>query len=531
MNHSSEHEDITRPPEQSFLLSHFVHTLRAYAAAIVVAVALTALAFAVIAAVAYLFAPSERITSLGFRLDFAGAAEGRYPNGLKFSSADILANPVLLAVFNQNGLAKYTTPADFARSIFVLESNREYEKLAAQYRARLADPKLTPIDRERIENEFESKRMSLTKNDFSINYRSSDGDAQLPPTLVKKVVRDVLQEWARYAEQRRRVLDYRVPVLSPDAFTSTSADPNDFIVTIQHLRSRIFRVIENIHKLKALPGSETARTAAGRSLADIEALLEDIVRFRLEPLVSVVRSGGLVVNSQATSRYIEAQLAYDRRELEARQTAVDSIHAALAAYDPMLVRPETALPDRTETAPSGTSGPRSETVMPQLSDSFLDRLIALTKHSAGAEYRQQLVSDLRTATLALIPAQQAVAYDEDVLRQLQSAQTGGVGVPAEVVRQQIATAEVDAKRLLTDVNELYTTISNNLDPATELYSVMGVPTTTVERMVSLRELAIWGVVVMLIALPLIVAAVLLHSRLRSEEVAEATAYSSHSTPS
>ncbi|HWW62355.1 MAG TPA: hypothetical protein VN181_13365, partial [Thermoanaerobaculia bacterium] len=157
---SVHRESASSDADKPFLVSHFFHVLRNYFPVIVLAVAAVAVGYVLLAALIYLLSDGDRVTKLPFRLDFQGSTEGQYPNGLKFSPADIVSPPVLRKVFDENQLSRFVPFEDFSRSFVVLESNRAYELLALEYQARLSDPKLSPVDRERIEKEFESKRAS-----------------------------------------------------------------------------------------------------------------------------------------------------------------------------------------------------------------------------------------------------------------------------------------------------------------------------------------------------------------------------------
>lgn len=98
--------------------------------------------FLLVVGALYLLFPVERTTSQSLRLDFAGAGGGYYPNGTAFSVADIVSEQVLNRVYAQNRLSDFVSFEEFSRSVWLLQANRPYEELAAEYQERLADPKL-----------------------------------------------------------------------------------------------------------------------------------------------------------------------------------------------------------------------------------------------------------------------------------------------------------------------------------------------------------------------------------------------------
>jgi len=521
MPDSHSNTEVVEVVDRPMSISHLVHTLNAYAPAILISAAAVAVLYIIVGVAIYVFSPTQRITSQKFRLDFEGASEGRYPNGIKFSSSDITSTPILLKVFEDNHLDRFTTFPDFSRSLFVLEANLDYERLAAEYQARLSDPKQSAIDRERIMREWEAKAASIAKNDYSLNWLRTRDTAGVPESVVKKVLLDTFSGWARYAANEQHVLKYRLTVFSPQIIGTTDAN-DELIVAIQELRSKVYMVLQNIDALREVPGSELVRSSDGISLEEIRLRLEEIIRFRLEPLTGRVSTSGLITNRPATLRFLESQLAYDQRHLKAVQDFADSIRQSLAVYSPDQrgFTPENA----TTTAPASRdqSRPqqqRSDTVT-QINDSFLDRLVTLTTQSNDMQYRQKLVDDYRHASQSVIPAQQSVSYDQEVLAQIRDTASAPGSLQAAEVRTEIETSKNEVKQLLGRVNNIYDAISNNLSPSKELYTLTAPPVVRTEHSRSLTELALYGLGVLALSLPVIVILCLIHARVREEEASE-----------
>jgi len=505
-------------------ISHLVHTLRAYAPVIFLSVMVVGVLYVVIAVGLYVFSPAQRITTQTFRLDFEGAAEGHYPNGIKFSSSDIITTPILLRVFQENHLDRFTKFPNFSRAVFVLEANLDYERLAADYQSRLGDPKLSAIDRERILREWQAKSASIAKNDYSINWLRTPDTSGVPESVVKKALLDTLNGWARYAANDQHVLKYRLTVFSPQII-GTADDDGELIVAIQVLRSKIYKVLQNIDLLREVPGSELVRSSDGMSLEEIRLRLEEIVRFRLEPLTGRVSTTGLITNRTATLRFLESQLAYDQRYLKSTQDFADVIRQSFAVYtlDQRGFTTETAttngtLPPHDQSHPQTQQ--RSDTVMPQISDSFLDRLVTMTSQFSDIPYRQKLVDDYRRASQAVIPAQQSVTYDQEVLSQVRNTAIGPLAGQAADVRNEIAATQREVKQLLSHVNSIYDAISSNLSPSNELYTLTAPPVVRTEHSRSLTQLALYGVALLALSLPVIILLCVIHARVREEEASE-----------
>ncbi|MCU1244121.1 MAG: hypothetical protein JWN02_31, partial [Acidobacteria bacterium] len=322
----------------------------------------------------------------------------------------------------------------------------------------------------------------------------------------------------------QHLLQYEVSIISPDFVVRDTNDSGDYIADVQMLRSKIRRVQENIEDLEKLPGAPVARTADRMSLRDIRLRLVEIVRFQLDPLVSMINSSGLVRDRQATIRFLENQLAYDQRNLQETQMQVDAIRQALAVYTGE--RMEHPAPAR-QVNPSGTSSGQGqqngETLVPQISDSFLDRLVTMANQASDVHYRQQVAEQYQQAALLLPAAQQAVAYDTDILTQVRSGGGASAAVRPEEVRARVNGTQREVRDLVAKMNDLYVIVSRNLNPATELYTATSVPVMKVERTLSALRLLAYGVVLFLVALPIIIMACLVHYRIQRERSEERAA--------
>jgi hypothetical protein len=519
MNHAVQHSDRddVDPVDAPLSVSHFIHVLRAYLPVIVIAMSSVIIGYALIAILLFITSPGQRTTAQPFRLEFQGASEGKLPNGIRFSPSEIVSTPVLLKVYQMDELSRFIKFGDFSRSVFVQESNFTYERLVADYQGRLNDPKLSPIDRERMEKEFDAKRQSISKDDYAVSYARRSGSGDIPESLVRKVLADILNSWSEIVINEQHALDYRVSVLSPQILDQSEVQNNDPIVAIEVLRSKIYQVVDNIEEINKLPAAELVKTSDRMSLAETRIRLEDIVRFQLEPLVGVARASGLVANPAVTIHFLENQLAYEQRRLKSATAAADAARDALAMYSN---EPRTAA-ENGATFPGqrsrGGMATEGETVMPQISETFLDRLIGLSKQAVDAQYRQKLIDEYHDALAATIPVQEAVTYQTEVLQQMKGTVATGPRSDRAAVDHEIQAATAEVRRLIGKVNEIYRLLSRNLHPSTQLYSQTSPPITRIEHAQTLSRLALYGVALLLATFPIVVLLCLLHNRVKEEE--------------
>lgn len=509
-----------RPPlvaeESGISLRDFFRVIREYRPVIAVVLAGVLIGYAILAIAFYVSAPATRLTSQQFRLNFEGATEGRYPNGLKFSPVEIVSAPILQKVYQRNELSRFMSLDDFSRSMFVLESNPAYDALAREYEARLADPKLTPIDRDRIQREFDMKRAALSKNMFSLNFQHNQATSRVPESTIRSVLVDTMNVWADVAVNEQHVVDYRVSVLSPEVIGGSVAPQQDYVPTLIALHSQMMDVLENIAKIRDIPGAELAKSSDRLTLDELRIRLDEMLRFRVDPLMAFVAEKHLVRDPQTTLRFAQNQLDYDQRQLDAKNASADAIRQTLAVYAQRPAADRTV--DASTLAKPSQSG---EALMPQISEGFLDRLLDLSTRAADANYRQTLAMSYRVAAQETIPLASAVAYDKSVIEILKSNSGGGAN-PADdaYVRTSIESVRNDVRQLIAKVNEVYKTVSSTLRPSTQLFTMTSPAVVYIERTTDLKKLMLGGILVELIAFVMLLGAVLLHSRLRREPDAE-----------
>lgn len=220
------------------------------------------------------------------------------------------------------------------------------------------------------------------------------------------------------------------------------------MVAILVLRAKILRVMANITPLRTLPGATLARTTTDHiSLEEVRIRLDEILRFRLDPLLITVHQGGFA-DPALTIQFIETQLAYDQRQLDAEQHTAAAIRETLAIYQQSAAPPTTPAAAGSATAASSSkpsTQPGGEAVMPQLGDTFIDRLLNLTGRAEDMQFRQKMADDYRRAVNAAIPLQRDVADDQTLLAELTRHRSVSK-VDTAAVRREIDSACADGRQ-------------------------------------------------------------------------------------
>jgi len=469
--------------------------------------------------------PEERVASIQFRLLFEGAAQDQYPNGIPFSSTDIAGAPVVTEVFKANDLQRYGPYEYFKQALYVQQDSPELYNLASEYQAKLADTKISPVERGRLEEEFKNKRKALVDPVFLLSLRRGQRFTELPDTLVQKMLTDVLSTWAEQADVRKGALRYQVPVLSSKILSRDNIASDDYLVTVDLLRARAMRIVRTVDELEKLPGALTLRTKADRmSLPEIRANLEDSIRFDLEPLMGIIRSEGVTKNALQLSLYasnMAFQIRLEKQEIEGRARALQT---GLREY---LSRPGTRLPvdGRSDGASQGTSGLGTPAVVPQLSETFIDRLeemFTLTK-TDELEYRRKLATELIAESTKATTFDRDLAYYEDLAKSVKGVgnrSTGSTELISLITARTAKAYELIGKS--TDqLSAFFEELSaQNLGPASRLYVVTRPFAQHTENALSMRVVWLLFWLVILVSLLVVPAGCLVHDAMRKKAAAQ-----------
>ena len=500
------------PDDDAISLRPYLDTLRRYRRIIGVSVVLASLGFLVAVLGMWISYPVERIGSVQFRLMFSGAAMNQYPNKAPFSPAEIVAPSVVTEVFAANDLNKYGSYESFKNALFIQNSNPALDALAYEYQARLADTKLSPVDRGRIEAEFSQKRLELTDPSFSLSLRRSERFQMLPPDLAEKVLNDTLVVWATHAE-RAGAMKYQLAMLSSAVLSKESLEREDYLVAADVLRAKAGRIIDTVAELEEVPGALTIRTATEKvSLPEIRSDIEDALRFELEPLLGIIRSEGVTKNARLLALYARTQafqLSLERRAAEGRAAAVQN---SLADY--MAQRGA-----RTDSKAGTRQNSDSPALMPQLGESFLTRLIELsgTTQKSDMEYRQRLTDEVIRENFKVTALDRELAYYEDLLKSVENIGNRPAGSDdlIKLIKTRSEAAFLAISKGADQLMEVYSELSKqNLNPAARLYTITGPYTVRSQGSLSTRNVQVALILTLILTAATVAAGCLVYEFIR-----------------
>lgn len=386
--------------------------------------------------------PSVRTVVLEFRPTFEGAAEGLYPNGLPFSPRDVTAPAVMDQVFGANGIEQYCARDAFKSAFFVVQQSPEYAFLDAEFEARLADTRLTAVDRDRIQAEYASRRSALPLH-YTLVFAPSNECRAIPGALVVKSLSDVLGVWAEQSDARRGVLKMHVQILTPNVLNVGLRNQGAALVRADLIRTALLRLVSNVMAVEEMPGASLIRLGDEKAtFAEVRGTFEDLIQSRLEPLV-VLAGRGLGAESLS---WVDEALAAAVQEREVAQGRADTFLNGLREYSGT---PQDSA--ATSAPPQQSGGGDVQTLTPQIDRTFIDRILEMSE--ANTMFRQEMTREMVEAGVAAVQSRGKVRYYEHLAAALRRPQGGG-----------FSSAEVDArldqiveagKALAQQFNDLY----------------------------------------------------------------------------
>jgi hypothetical protein len=514
--------DPTPDPGDEISLRPYVDAVWRYRRFIGAAVAAAAILFALATLAIYIRAPVERTASLQFRLLFAGAEDNKYPNDQPFNPTEIVSPPVVSELFEANELARYGKMEDFQQALFVVQSNFALQQLDYSYQSKLADTRLTSVDRARIEEEFLRKREGIRGAEFTLSLRRTERLKAMPEPLMQKVLSDTLTIWATQADAYKGVARPDIDIVSRDVFARAERENESLLIRIDVLRSGARRILNALTILEEVPGSRAVRTEKHRSLSDEKAVVEDNIKFDLDPLMSLARaSGGSGSERPMLIAYVSNQIVTHHLNHRAALQRAQNLQSSLREYMAQRGSRVEGVSPGPPAAP-GQPGSGQTAVMPQFGDSFIDRLMEMSAaaQEEEQEYRQSLTDKYIEAANQAAASEREVGYYEDLLKQL-SAPTMAVPGGEALVTTRFKTTLEALYQAVDRVQQLYTDISQQtLNPARRLYTItQPVRLQTLTSIVWTR-IALMFLLALSLALIAAVLAALVHDSYRGRTAAE-----------
>ena len=356
---------------------------------------------------------TKKLATYEFLFTFDGAADNKYPNNIPFSPQDILAAPVLDAVYTSMHLQGKIEPGDFRNAFTIAPGGTELRLLQSDFEQKFANTKLTVAERTPLEVQYRAALASLKSGTYMLT--GDFTDTTLSDLEIERIMSSIPTAWANFAQKIRGVAMYNISVpsmIDSDKLTSDS----DYLIAAETLRSISMRTALCAESLIREPGGKIAHDSTGKGLADLHAEVEACYRVDVLPTYTnflrlAYAQDPARVNEVFSYRMATSKRAVDMAEAEAQMTT--------NAFQNYIMLSSGA--NSSSGALDNGRGQQIGGSMPMinLNADFFDRIIGQGIAAKDTTYRQKLNDDQLKVQTKVLQLKDDLAFDEWLLKQIQ----------------------------------------------------------------------------------------------------------------
>lgn len=320
-----------------------------------------------------------------FLFTFDGASENRYPNGIPFSPQDVLAAPVLDAVYATMNLQDKMKLVDFRSNFTIARGGLELSLLQSDFGQKFSNSKLTAAERTSLETQYRAALAALKSGTYLLT-----GDftkTSLSDIEIERILVAIPAAWADYAQKTRGVAVYDISIPTMNKSDELTND-SDYLIAAETLRGMSIRTSAALTALMKQPGAALARDTTAKGIDDLFDEVEASYRVDVLPTYTnflrlADAQDSARVNEVFSNRIASSERAVRLAEEEAKITTnafqnyimLSSGGTTGSAASPSMGMPPTN---------SGGNMP-----MINLNADFFDRIIGQGIAAKDTDYRQK----------------------------------------------------------------------------------------------------------------------------------------------
>ncbi len=329
---------------------------------------------------------------------FTGIEKGEYPNGSRFQIADLIAPSVLHDVYEDNKISEYGLGEEgFQRAFTVTPYAVDEAFIVAKYASALDNKKASTQDLENAQTALKQE-LQQARNRAALIRFTPEQDL-LPRPVIAKALDDVAIVWARKAVEERGVLQLDINLHTHHLFDAAQLAELDYPVAILLLRERLQLIQSNIKNILSLPNAQGARDQETKySLNDMQQKLEELETYELGPLEAQIQQQFVSRDLETTLLYLHERITKLQDSRNEQENKARAIRSAMNHYG-------AGGQGQNEVSANPING---ASIVPQIGDKFMDRLVSLVQESSDLQYRQKLNNQAIEIELQVIEADNAI---------------------------------------------------------------------------------------------------------------------------
>ncbi|MDC9725946.1 MAG: hypothetical protein PSN44_08550 [Gammaproteobacteria bacterium] len=328
--------------------------------------------------------PQQYRATINF--NFEGVEKGLYPNGTRFSPNDLLSGNILRRVFDELVLDEAGISfIGFEQSLSVRSGflgDVLFEQTAADIAGK--DKKITVEAYNTLVSSYTDtlRQQSLKSGILSFDNENLD----LSKDKVEMILLKIPEAWAKYSIKELGVMNAYGDYVNLSPLASQDDEPVVMTYKLsdyEKLLSSSVKALQQEQKAKSIIDPKT-----GLSLSDIEYKLQQIDKYKINTLKSIIMINPVFSSSGIYNSFRSSQLESLKRKADELERLVLVYIDVLKEFDQSSMSIQSSKLETVADASSSTS-----IYSPQYGDSLVDSLLELGAKMSDPEYRKVLLQD------------------------------------------------------------------------------------------------------------------------------------------
>jgi hypothetical protein len=404
-----------------------------------------------------LVVPSATTTFISrFQFTFPYVETGRYPNAVRFTINEILDPAILDQVYNELGLNRFGLSHEAFYSAFSIRPFSPTEQeLSELFRQKLTDRRLTFAERERLEQQLRSQLEAASRGAAELSF-TLPAPLVLPPEVGRAVAQRVPRTWAQTAIEKKGVLRIAGFTAVDKAIPAETIDRQPLPLAILALIEASQRLDDRLFEIRKTPGISTVRDGiSGKSFRDLEWDVRDLQLFHINPLRAALMTYAFPKNDRELRDVLQQRISY-LENLEANATRqAQAIEEGLARFVDATAGLNRGVSERRTEQGSGGG----TTTIPQVSESFIDRIIDLSRASLIAFQYQTVITERTNDQLELNRLASEYRGEQNRWKELLTALPSEASAPKALDEAAIARLAQQLRFAIEETNAKWATLS------------------------------------------------------------------------
>lgn len=324
-------------------------------------------------------------------LTMRGAKPGEYPNGTQFAASDLRSPAVLDQVYESAELASYGMKKDdFFKSVIVESYSPNVDSISKRFRLKSEAKNITPEEIRVLEENYQ-KELSAARSDGILVSFTVGGEYAIPASVGNTVVKAIPSAWSEIFIRSLGVTSFPVAKSDAQLVDVTLSEKLDYPLYFDYIDKSARDLDARLDDISKLPNANNLTLEGEKlTLLDLQRQAQAIRSFQIEKTMRPIIDEGLSKQPELTilAYENEAEIMKIGEAENARNSgSISALIRERNATEGNNFQDGTGQPAGAQLAGGQPSG------MSTINNDVVDKIVALSISSVGAEFREGLLKE------------------------------------------------------------------------------------------------------------------------------------------